>query len=82
MRSGCLRLSLLSPQIIAAQRSNNIAPQIASSTTTIFQCFLSKRLVGIPVSCISLVRDNGSVTKGTGIKGFFCYYSRRVALYT
>ena len=27
------------PQIIAAQRSNNIAPQIASSTTTIFQCF-------------------------------------------
>jgi hypothetical protein len=35
------------PQIIAAQRSRSMAPQIAINTTTIFQCLLANRFVDI-----------------------------------
>lgn len=35
------------PQIIAAQRRSSIAPQMAISTSTIFQCFTANRFVGI-----------------------------------
>lgn len=35
------------PHIMAAQRNNSIAPQMAMSTSTIFQCFFEKRFVGI-----------------------------------
>ena len=50
-----------SPQIIAAQRRRSMAPQMAISTTTIFQCFFAKRCVGI-IHVLSVFVRGGSVT--------------------